>query len=306
MPTAVSLEKTAARERLRGLVPLQLRRPVFFVPGWTDQGCLCWTEPYVEGGADRLPGWEYTIQDWVQAIVAPVDRRKVHFVKLVKDEANLIIERYPTGSRKDKIKTVTWEADPTYHYENFFQFAELLKAKIHATGATAYDLVGHSMGGLDSIAAVLLDRTQDVEPAVQDFIETEPLDGVHRLITVATPFRGSPAARLVKRTQIDEWFRPAWSEGIRKQAEAMAPPPDSVFIDLITQPHRQRRLLQRVPGGVYTMGSRNDPVVPNARRRIKDAHNYPGGRFRLARHSMILGITQDPRLALALFQILGT
>ena len=157
------------------------------------------------------------------------------------------------------------------------------------------------MGGLDIIAATMLDSRLDHEPLVQRFLTTPPLEGAYRVITVATPFQGSPPARLVERTQLDEWFRPAWSPEIRKQAEAMSPTSD--FIRLINQPDRQRRLVARVPGGVHTFGSRNDLLVPDTHRMIEGAINHPAELFGLDRHSMILGITQDPRLALELFRL---
>ena len=134
MPTDVSLQKTEAREQLRQSGRLRLKRPVFFVPDWTDQGCLCWTEPYTEGGADRRPGWEYTIQDWVEELVEPADRAHVHFVKLVVNEQHFTLTRFASGPRQGKVKSATWEPDPTSGYEHFFQFGELLKAHVRATG----------------------------------------------------------------------------------------------------------------------------------------------------------------------------
>ncbi len=302
MPTNISLRKTEAREQLRKLAPLHLNRPVFFVPGWTDQGCLCWTEPYVEGGGDRRAGWEYTIQDWVESVVEPEDRVQVHFVKLVEEENNLTIERYSSGPRLGKIRSVPWDHDPSARYENFFQFAELLKQKIRQMGTADYDLIGHSMGGLDMIAATVLDRRIDRESEIQRFIISPPLEGVHTIVTVATPFRGSPLASFVERNHLDEILRLNWSDGIRNQAEAMFP--RSPFIQSITDPSRQRRLLDRVKGSVHTFGSENDPATPNQARMIDGAINHPATGFELARHSMIMGITQDPRLALAVFRIL--
>lgn len=301
--TGVSLQKTEAREQLRKKKRLRLNRPVFFVPGWTDQGGLCWTEPYTEGGAERSAGWEYTIQDWIEKVVEPADRANARFVKLVADEQNFTLTRFVSGPRRGRVKSATWEPDPTSRYEHFFQFAELLKAHVRAAGVAEYDLVGHSMGGLDIIAATMLDHRLDDEPLVRRFMTTAPLEGVRRIITVATPFQGSPPARVVERTQLDEWFRPAWSPEIRKQAEAMSPQSD--FIRIIVQPDRQRRLVARVPGGVHTFGSRNDLLVPDEHRMIEGATNHPAELFALARHSMILGITQDPRLALRLFDLLA-
>lgn len=302
MPTDLSHSKSAARSALRAMAPCRLHRPVFFVPGWTDQGCLCWLEPDVESGLDRRPGWEYTIDDWVRRVVEPTDAGNVRFLRLVHDDRQCLIERFVSGARKGKIKRVCWDGDSSASFENFFQFAELLKAKIRATGSTAYDLVGHSMGGLDCIAALTLDATVDPEPEVQRWITSPPLEGSHRLITVATPFRGSPGGWLTKHTKLDELAMRQWSPAIRRQAEAMSP--DSPFIRIMTAPARQQRLVARLSGGVHTFGSRNDIAVPDANRLIDGATNHPAAAFQLARHSQRMGIPQDPRLALSLFQIL--
>ena len=66
MPTELSLKRTEARLKLKEFNEdkIKLKRDVFFVPGWTDQACICWTEPYTEAGIDRRKGWEYTIKDW--------------------------------------------------------------------------------------------------------------------------------------------------------------------------------------------------------------------------------------------------
>jgi hypothetical protein len=285
------------------MAPIRLQRQGFFVPGCIDQGGLCWVEPYTEGGVDCRSGWEYSLRDWVERVVDPADRRHVHFLRLVADEACLRIERYPAGSRRGKVKCVVWDDDATARYDNFFQFAELLKQQIRASGITDYDVVSHSMGGLDSIAAIAVDVERDTEPEVRRFITTPPLAGVNRLITVATPFHGSPGGRLVKHTKLDEVFMRDWPLGIRQQAEAMST--DSPFIRIIAHPERQRRLAQSVAGRVHTFGSNNDIVVPDPSRMIDGAINHPAAEFTLARHSQWLGIPQDPRLALAVFTILA-
>ncbi len=276
---------------------------MFFVPGWTDQGCVCWVEPYVEGGADRRLGWEYTMTDWVETVVEPIDRDKVYFVQLVEESSQLSIDRYASGARQGKIRHVRWDHDSSASYENFFQFAELLKRKIRQTGLAEYDLVGHSMGGLDIIAAAGLDRRVDQEPEVQRFVTSEPLENVRTIVTVATPFRGSPGASVVQRTKLDEIMQPNWSDGIRRQAEAMSP--DSPFIRIITEPQRQRRLVERVKGRVHTFGSRNDLTTPDQARMIDGAINHPAGDLTMARHSASMGVTQDPRVILALFRLLS-
>ena len=63
--------------------------------------------------------------------------------------------------------------------KSFFDFGDILKDKIHKRIGKRkhFDLVGHSMGGLDSVAAIT--------------DEEQTLKHVNKLITVATPHQGS-------------------------------------------------------------------------------------------------------------------
>lgn len=292
MPTKISNEKTETRRKLRVYKDkrIRLKRDVFFIPGWTDQACICWTEPYTESGIDRRRGWEYTIKDWEYIVENP---EKMHYLNLVKDDNAIQIIR----NKKGKIRKVKFNSDPTYGYTNFFQFAELVKSKIRQSGAKEYDLIGHSMGGLDAISATVLDPDSDGYPEVKKFIKTKPLKGVGLLITVATPYKGSALADLVKHTKIDEIFRPKWSDGIRKQCENMAF--DSPFIKIINEGKIRKRLLKNARLGVYTFSGGNDRAVSPEYARIEGAENYKP--FKLVSHSQRMGITQDPRLHLSLF-----
>lgn len=199
MPTELSLKKTEVRQNLRKFKDkkIKLKRDVFFVLGWTDQACICWTEPYMESGVDRRAGWEYTVKDWEYILENP---ERMHYLQLVENDNAIKIIRNKEG----KIKKVEFNYDPTYSYANFFQFAELVKSKIRATDVKEFDLVGHSMGGLDIISAVALDNKLDAYQQVKDFIKTDSLEGVGLLITVATPYKGSVPADLVKNTKIAE------------------------------------------------------------------------------------------------------
>ncbi len=159
--------------------------------------------------------------------------------------------------------------------------------------------MGHSMGGLDSISAVALDRKLDDYQEVRDFIETDPLEGLGLLITVATPYKGSTPADLVKNTKIDEWFRPEWSDGIRKQCENMAH--DSKFISIINQKGIRERLLEKAKIGVYTFSGEKDGAVTSEDAFIEGAQNHEP--FELILHSQRMGITQDPRTHFCLFNL---
>lgn len=299
MPTELSLKKTEARLNLRRFKDdkIKLKRDVFFVPGWTDQACICWTEPYTEAGIDRRKGWEYTIKDWEYIVENP---EKMHYLQLVENDGAIQIIR----NKKGKIKKVEFSSDPTYNYTNFFQFAELIKSKIRneigRSNINEYDLVGHSMGGLDIIAATVLDSDMDNYPEIRDFIKTKPLDGVGLLITVATPYKGSFPADLVKHTKIDEIFKPEWTDDIRKQCENMAF--DSEFIKIINQPVIRKRLLKNARITVHTFSGGDDRAVNPEYALIEDAENHKP--FNLVSHSQRMGITQDPRVILAIINLL--
>lgn len=291
MPKELSLKKTAVRNKLRK-IKIRLKRDIFFVPGWTDQACICWTEPYIESGTDRRKGWEYTIKDWEYIVENP---EKMHYLQLVENDHSINIIRNKQG----KIKKVEFRLDPSYEYTNFFQFAELVKSKIRTTGVKEFDLVGHSMGGLDIISAVALDNKLDSYRQVGDFIKTKPLEGCGLLITVATPYRGSIPADLVKNTKIDEWFRPQWSDGIRKQCNNLAH--SSEFISIINQKEIKERLLQKVSIGVHTFSGGNDRAVRPEDAFLDGAQNHKP--FELVSHSQRMGITQDPRMHYWLFNL---
>ena len=136
---------------------------------------------------------------------------------------------------------------------------------------------------------------------VKNFIKTEPLERVGLLITVATPYRGSVPADLVKHTKIDEWFRSEWSDGIRKQCDNLSH--DSEFIDIINQNDIRKRFLSKTKIGVHTFSGGNDRAVRPEDVFIEDAHNHES--FELVSHSQRMGITQDPRMHWWLFNLLN-
>jgi pimeloyl-ACP methyl ester carboxylesterase len=157
----------AARARARNTLwrwterPLTLRRRVYFVPGFTDEdGRSCWGEPgsRAPGFASQLPG-----------VCANPDLAT--FVDFRRDGA-------------------------APHYEDFIRFGAHLARLVEqdraaagtAGGAAEMDLVCHSMGGLDALAAITL---------LDDYPElgAPPLAGVRSVITFDTPFLGFAAAR---------------------------------------------------------------------------------------------------------------
>jgi pimeloyl-ACP methyl ester carboxylesterase len=140
--------------------PLTLNRRVYFVPGFTDEvGLSCW-------GDDVL------------------------------DTLCFATELPEVCGNPGLATFVDFDVDgASPHYEDFIRFgahlARLVKedraAAGPAGGAAEVDLVCHSMGGLDALAAIAL---------LDDYPELEvpPLQGVRSVITFDTPFLGFAAA----------------------------------------------------------------------------------------------------------------
>jgi triacylglycerol esterase/lipase EstA (alpha/beta hydrolase family) len=219
----------------------------------------------------------------------------VHYIKLVYDENN-IKHKYEWGQIKLDI-----EADETFEFENFFQFAELLKYKISLSRSTEQiDLICHSMGGLDSVAAIAVDKGQDATGTIYH----SPIQGVNQLITVSTPHQGSPAANLSDTELAKVLMRQ--SKYIRTQGSNMRPTSD--FIKLVNNANVRNQLLDRV-SFMHMFGGGSDIVVPTSSYMIKTTglgksnyKIYPT--LTEATHSQAMGITQDPRTALNIFKLL--
>ena len=290
----VKAEKEEDRATLRKFPKFALKRDLFFIHGWSDEDNVCWTCSYDEIGKDAAPDWEYTIKDWIDKLITNKDER-VHYVKLVYAEEN-IKHRYEWGQIKLDIET-----DETFEYENFFQFAELLKYKITLSRSTEQiDLICHSMGGLDSVAAIAADKEQDATGTIYH----SPIQGVNQLITVSTPHQGSPAANLSDTELAKVLLRQ--SEYIRTQGSNMRPTSD--FIKLVNDVSIRNQLLDRV-SFMHMFGGGSDIVVPTSNYMIKTTglkksnyKVYPT--LSEATHSQAMGITQDPRMSLSIFKLL--
>ncbi len=118
---------------------ITLEKPVFFVPGWTDETCQCWT------GNEKNKD---SIKTWFEGMCFNSDL--AYFINFEE------------------------ESDEC---ESFLDFGLFLKQKIERRigDKQEFDIVGHSMGGLDTRAAV---------------IQENPLLNINKCITVATPHRG--------------------------------------------------------------------------------------------------------------------
>lgn len=290
-------EKRRAREALRNMKPFKLERDVFFVHGWGDEACICWKEPYMETGDNYVPGWGYTVKEWIddKKLSKIENKEKVHYLSLMGDESKVRMWRNTRGKLKIDI-----DRDISYYFKNFFQFAELLKEKIRETKVKEFDVVVHSMGGLDAVTAIAINPNQDKK----GFIKTEPLAGVNKLITVATPHRGSPAARYLT-YKITELICHR-SDYIKEQGKNMYP--SSYFVSLVNELKARKQLLSRIKE-LHMFGGSSDIVVPRLRCYLKEdglpkTKIKPYPRFKMARHSQRNGITQDPRLIFAVLDLL--
>ena len=215
----------------------------------------------------------------------------------MEDEKNAIIKRDKYG----RVESVDIKKDATYNYENFFQFAELLKEKINKIRQTdEIDIVCHSMGGLDAVAAIAVDTDDDSS----GLVKSPYLQGVNMLITVSTPHRGSPFAFLSDKKVVQIVM--GFSENISKQGVAMSP--NSKFIKKINEPKIKNKLLSRIKH-LYMYGGGSDDVVPSPyyliNRSNLNYNNYePNKPFFELRHSKRMGITQKPIMILEIFNLL--
>jgi pimeloyl-ACP methyl ester carboxylesterase len=158
----IAAQRVRARAVLRDWTerPLTLRRRVYFVPGFTDEdGLSCWGEP----GSRAL----------------------------------CLASQLPEVCANPGLATfVDFKVDGAPpRYENFIRFGAHLARLVEqdrtaagpADGDAEVDLVCHSMGGLDALAAIAL---------LDDYPElgAPPVAGVRNVITFDTPFLGFAAA----------------------------------------------------------------------------------------------------------------
>ena len=290
----VRKEKEAARDKLKSMQPFELKRDLYLIHGWGDEANVCWTYPYTETGKDRVDGWGYTFCDWAEKKILN-RKERVHYVKLVKNEDDVTVS-YDRWGRTEVILQKNEQCDKTYYFVNFFQFAELLKEKINESKQTSQiDLVCHSMGGLDAVAAIGINPDDDII----DEITSERLNCVNKLITVATPHKGSPAANLANSKVGKLILRK--NKYISLQGENMSP--KFHFIQKVNELEIRKRVMDRI-SELHMFGGGDDIVVPSPYYKfdikglVKDAVNriteYPS--LKLAAHSQVRGITQDPRL----------
>jgi triacylglycerol esterase/lipase EstA (alpha/beta hydrolase family) len=236
---------------------LRLLRPVYFVPGWTYEFSECWTSPYL---TSYVP-----------------------------------IKRYVTRlfSNYDQAFFITFSLKESKGCKSFLDFGALLKEKIRKQAPkNGFDLVGHSMGGLDSIAAITN--------------EQDPLTGVINLITAATPHRGSEWGEMCLNHDISNWrkLKP------HQVFQGVNLDPDQHPIQQINTVQNRQKLINSL-NKLYCLGGTRDMAVfgsskfnvdglTDAQKAKVDILEPYGG----AQHSETWGITQDPRAMRDIVRIL--
>jgi len=251
------VEKAIALQQLRGFeTKLTLKRDLFFVPGWAGEDGQCWMEPY-----DGVLKGHAAMRWWMERLVPSTDQKRLHFLTFSREESQ------PRAS--------------------FLEFAGLLKQKIHDAVASSkpVDLVCHSMGSLDAMAAITQPPT--------------PLQQVVNVVAVGSPLQGIFYGELVK--PIDhllpflQW-EPHHYIQVRNLNAESAP------MRLINSLDTRQRLLTRVSAFYTVEGTQDAVVMRSARLRTdglsptlqrKVTHRTIDG----ATHTGPAGVTQDPRTA---------
>lgn len=261
------LQKQKAIERLEFLAGkgVALKRHVFFVPGWAGEHGKAWTgydKPVLKGHG--------SIKSWIDRIVRNPER--VTYVS------------YLEFSDKES------EAS-----KSFFDFAELLKARVraHAAPDEPVDLIGHSMGGLDILAAITQGK--------------DALTNVENCVAVASPLQGIVYSQFVK---LADQLLPGmkWEPYHYVQVRNLAT--TCAAIRKINSLENRVRLLERVKTFYHAEGTQDPTIMRSARLRREGLPKHLKAKIQQlvvegASHSGAAGITHDPRTVLHLVSIIA-
>lgn len=240
-----------------------LKRPVFFVPGWTGEEGWAWLKPYPKLEEGHLP-IKHAIDDIF---------------------------------RNSKIaECITFTVPESESCNSFLDFANILKGKIQAfiRKNEEFDIVGHSMGGLDLVASI----TQG-----KDY-----LTNVYSCITVASPLKGTEFGEL--RPILGKLLPFLGDLPPHHEIQCKNLDPDRKPIQIINTLKSRENLLNRINKFYQFVGTRDMAVMRNAKLR-KDGLELKFYREKIiteeiggATHSGKTGITQDPRVVKKILQIL--
>jgi len=255
-----SIETQNALNKLNELKQskVTLSLPVFFVPGWTDESCYWWKK------SDAIPN---TMEGWLDNIAT--NSKTAYFVDFT--------------SVKNKCMS-------------FLDFGEALKKYIWSTIGKnqPFDLVGHSMGGLDIRAAIT---------------QGDPLINCRCCIGVATPQQGDNFGGMAN--TLAKWFpalaKDKWKSYQIAQMKNLDPnyPP----IKLLNTLDNRIAFFQRIKK-FYEMKGLRDFVVKGSafmdKTGIETLYQNKAEDIPVdgCEHTGPLGITQDARVILAILYIL--
>jgi pimeloyl-ACP methyl ester carboxylesterase len=271
---ALQAERAEARAQIKAWVahPITLKRPLYFAPGLSDEsGSSCW------GAPDDAKSFRGVMR----RVCASPNQVRFH---------SFLIGSPP-------------QPPP---YENFIPFGADLARRIWddvAHSTEKVDIVCHSMGGLDTFAAIAL---------LDDYPElgVQPLRLFENVITFDTPFTGFNAADNAIFLKLKRQQRP---DEPTLLSQAVALKPGSLRMHEVDQ-NRDRFLrnlgafyprgadnfngLLEVPHESASFGKRSD-FAPEWRDRCR-----PYVWWEDTTHSGPKGVTRDPRAIVEVFSLL--
>jgi len=242
---------------------ISLIRPVFFVPGWTDEDCKCWAK----GQWGQL-----SIRQWFEDIVT--NHCEAHFITFT---------------------------DVTKDCKSFLDFGEALKRKIWDVVGTdqEFDIIGHSMGGLNTRAAITRGK---------------PLIHINKCLTVSTPHQGDHLGGMQK------FLRTGLIGSVISKIRGKSVPyhhieqgknldPDYEPIKIINTDENRRLFLERINRLFQFKGTRDFCVKGSAIMKdsgIESLYKEKTEQIIVegADHTGKIGICQDPRTMLTIVKIL--
>ena len=255
---------------------ITLPRDVFFVPGWTGESCSAWLNSYSPENT--------SMRQWAERIIANW-QEKVHFLVF------------------DKISSEKCRS--------FIDFGKILYEKIRScvnNDSSRFDLIGHSMGGLDISAAVIYGAI--------------PSDSVGKIMTLGSPFHGAEWGQMMKEVgRLSGLFLGVWVV-IRLALIKMGYTPYHILqlknmdpkgkmIKAFNTKENRIRLLNTIEKLYTFFGTDDDTVKESA---LFNGFDIDKGLLDRklqavciegATHSGSLGLTQDPRVVLNIVKIIS-
>jgi len=255
----IEKEKADALAQLKAWArgPLTLKRPVFFVPGWTDDICTGWTIPYSSGNT--------SMKDWGERVFS-----------------NPELAYYLNFSKADSDS-----------YDSFLDCSRIIRDRVRRLlgPKKEFDILGHSMGGLDIRAAVIDDK--------------DPLLGVNNCIFVGVPNEGSQWGDLCKAHLISSRKKLTAAQII----QGVNMDPDHPIIQTINHIELKRLFLKNINRLYNLRGWKDTAVFGRSRFQYPGMEaEFPGKVMEMnydgTTHTGRNGMTQDPRLIADIVRIL--